>query len=131
MQDYTIQVILFEIDWPIFYTNLHELFCQCISWTNWVNSGKFMNNCWMSSYGWHENSLRRSHNYQSVRCMLLYKKVFFNHFGTVQQSRQQTLRAYCPYIYILCTHEEILMFVIDMAEVCPLCNQARAGALCA
>ena len=22
-----------------FYTNLHELFCQFISWTNWVNSG--------------------------------------------------------------------------------------------
>ena len=32
----------------IFYTNLHELFCQFISWTNWVNSGKFMDNCWIS-----------------------------------------------------------------------------------
>ena len=32
-----IQVILFEIDWAIFYTNLHELFCQFISWTNWIN----------------------------------------------------------------------------------------------
>ena len=41
-----IQVILFEIDCAIFYTNLHELFCQFISWTNWVNSGKFMVNCW-------------------------------------------------------------------------------------
>ena len=34
-----IQVILFEIDCAIFYTNLHDLFCQFISWTNWVNSG--------------------------------------------------------------------------------------------
>ena len=33
---------VFEIDWRNFYTNLLELFCQCISWTNWVNSGKFM-----------------------------------------------------------------------------------------
>ena len=32
----------------IVYTNLHELFCQFISWTNWVNSGKFMDNCWIS-----------------------------------------------------------------------------------
>ena len=31
-----------------FYTNLHELFCQFISWTNWVNSGKSMDNCWIS-----------------------------------------------------------------------------------
>ena len=30
------------------YTNLHELLCQFISWTNWVNSGKFMENCWRS-----------------------------------------------------------------------------------
>ena len=43
-----VQVILFEIDCAIFYTTLHELFCQFISWTNWVNSGKFMNNCWIS-----------------------------------------------------------------------------------
>ena len=26
-----VQVILFEIDCAIFYTNLHELFCQFIS----------------------------------------------------------------------------------------------------
>ena len=43
-----LQVILFEINWGIFYTNLHELFCQFISWSNWVNSGKFMDNCWIS-----------------------------------------------------------------------------------
>ena len=43
-----IQVILFEINYAIFYTNLHELFCQFIRWTNWVNSGKFMDNCWIS-----------------------------------------------------------------------------------
>ena len=34
-----VQVILFEIDCAIFYTN--ELFSQFVSWTNWVNSGKF------------------------------------------------------------------------------------------
>ena len=43
-----VQVILFEIDCAIFYTNLHELFRQFTSWTNWVNSGKFMDNCWLS-----------------------------------------------------------------------------------
>ena len=43
-----LQVIIFEIDCAIFYTNLHDFFCQFISWTNWVNSGKFMNNCWIS-----------------------------------------------------------------------------------
>ena len=43
-----IQVILFEINCAIFYANLHELFCQFISWTNWVNAGKFMGNCWIS-----------------------------------------------------------------------------------
>jgi hypothetical protein len=42
-----LQVILFEIDCVIFYTNLHELFRQFISWINWVNSGKFMDNCWI------------------------------------------------------------------------------------
>ena len=31
-----------------FYTNLHELFCQLISWTKRVNSGKFIGNCWIS-----------------------------------------------------------------------------------
>ena len=43
-----LQVILFEIDCANFYTNFHKLFCQFISWTNWVNSGKSMNNCWIS-----------------------------------------------------------------------------------
>ena len=43
--NYVLQVILFEIN---FYTNLHELFGQFISWTIWVNSGKFMDNCWIS-----------------------------------------------------------------------------------
>ena len=46
---YYVQVILFEIDCTIFYTNLHEFFCQFISWTNWVNSGKSMDICWISS----------------------------------------------------------------------------------
>ena len=31
-----------------FYKNLHGLFWQFISWTNWVNSGNFMVNCWIS-----------------------------------------------------------------------------------
>ena len=39
-----IQVIPSQIDCSIFYTNLHELVCQFISCTNWVNSGKFMGN---------------------------------------------------------------------------------------
>ena len=43
-----LQVILFEIDCAIFDTNLHELFVQLISWTNWVNSGKFKDNCRIS-----------------------------------------------------------------------------------
>ena len=43
-----LQVILFGIDCAIFYTNLHKLFCQLISWINWVNSGKFMGTCWIS-----------------------------------------------------------------------------------
>ena len=43
-----VQVILFEIDYAIFYTNLHELFCQFITWTNWENTGKFTDNCWIS-----------------------------------------------------------------------------------
>ena len=43
-----VQVILFG-DWlRNFLQNLHELFCQFISWTNRVNSGKFMDNCWIS-----------------------------------------------------------------------------------
>jgi hypothetical protein len=46
-----LQVILFEIDCAIFYTNLNELFCQFISWTNWVNFGKFMDNCRISCQG--------------------------------------------------------------------------------
>ena len=43
-----VQVILFEIHCAIFYTKLHELFSQFISWTYWVNSGKSMDNCWIS-----------------------------------------------------------------------------------
>ena len=34
--------------WDQLRNFLHELFCQFISWTNWVNSGKFMDNCWIS-----------------------------------------------------------------------------------
>ena len=40
--------MLSESDCTILYTNLHAVFCQFISWTNWVNSGKFMDNCWIS-----------------------------------------------------------------------------------
>ena len=32
----------------IFYKKILELFCQFISWTNWVNFGKFMDKCWIS-----------------------------------------------------------------------------------
>ena len=47
LKQFVVHVILFEIDSAFFYTNLHELFCQVISWTNLVNSGK-MDNCWIS-----------------------------------------------------------------------------------
>ena len=44
-----IQVILFEIDCAIFYTNFHELFCQfIINWTKFGNSGKSLDNFWIS-----------------------------------------------------------------------------------
>ena len=42
-----VQGILFEIDCIMFYTNLYKSFCQFMSWTNWVKSGKFMDNCWI------------------------------------------------------------------------------------
>ena len=42
-----VQVTLYEINCAIFYTNWNELFCLFISWTNCVNSGKFMDNCWI------------------------------------------------------------------------------------
>ena len=48
MRKQKVQAILFEIDCAIFFTNLHELFCLFISWRNWVNSGKFMENYWIS-----------------------------------------------------------------------------------
>ena len=52
------------IDCTIFYTNLHELFCQFISWTNLVNSGN-MDNCWISCHFMADmkKSLKQSHNY--------------------------------------------------------------------
>ena len=43
-----VQVILFEIDCAIFYTNLHELFLSVHKLNKLVNSGKFMDNCWIS-----------------------------------------------------------------------------------
>ena len=46
-----VQVILFEIECAIFYTNLHELFSQFMRLTVWVNFGKFMDNCWISGQG--------------------------------------------------------------------------------
>ena len=60
-----IQVILLEIDCTIFYTNLHELFCQFISWTNMVNSDKFIDNWWISFQVMADmkKSLQRSHKY--------------------------------------------------------------------
>ena len=64
-----VQVILFGINCAIFYTNLNDLFCQFISWTNWINSGKFMDNSWISCqvmHGWYGTIgtfFWRSHNY--------------------------------------------------------------------
>ena len=40
--------LLFFYYCAILYTNVHVLVCQFINWTNWVNSGKFMDNCWIS-----------------------------------------------------------------------------------
>ena len=47
-----LQVILFEIDFAIFYTNLNKVFCQFISWTGKFRQvyGQLLNI--MSSYGW-------------------------------------------------------------------------------
>ena len=60
-----VQVILFEIDWAIFYTNVRELFFQFICWTNWVNSCKFMDDCWISCQVMADmkKNLWKSHNY--------------------------------------------------------------------
>ena len=55
-----VDVILFEIDCAIFYTILHKVFYQFIS-KFWEIYGQLLNI--MSSYGWCEKSLRRSHNY--------------------------------------------------------------------
>ena len=78
-----IQVILFEIDCAIFYWNFHKLFCQFIKWTNFGNSGKSMDNCWMSRRVMADmkKSLRRSHNYQTVLqspLRLLINKLYFS-----------------------------------------------------
>ena len=72
------------MDCAIFYTNLHELFCQFISWTNSVNSGKFMDNCWISC---------------QVKLWLILKK-----FTTISKlltctTAKKELRAYCPNVY--------------------------------
>ena len=36
LSDWSITVILFEINCAIFYSNLHLHFCQFVSWTNWT-----------------------------------------------------------------------------------------------
>ena len=36
------RLLIFEIDW------INELFCQFLTWTDLVNSAKFMDNCWIS-----------------------------------------------------------------------------------
>ena len=69
-----LQVILFEIDCAIFYTTLHELFCQFISWTNWVNSGKFMDNCWISC----RVMAGMNKVYDHLTIIKLYKLLFFH-----------------------------------------------------
>ena len=58
-----VQVILFG-DWlRNFLQNLHELFCQFISWTNRVDSGKSLDNWWMASYGWYGKIKSKDSNY--------------------------------------------------------------------
>ena len=57
-----LQVILFEIDCAIFYTNLHELFFQLTKLGKfWQIYGQLLNI--MSSYGCYQKGLRWSHNY--------------------------------------------------------------------
>ena len=65
----SVQVILFEIDCVIFYTNLHELFCQFISWTNWVYSSRIM-----SKYGWYKKV------YNNLIIINLYEDASIIHF---------------------------------------------------
>ena len=55
----------------IFYSSLHELICQFIIWTNWVNSGKFMANCWISCHGWYADMEK---NYDDLIIINLYTK---------------------------------------------------------
>ena len=50
-----VQVILSEIDCTVFYTDLHELFCQFISWTNWVKSGKISCQAVTDMENFHDN----------------------------------------------------------------------------
>ena len=42
------RLFFLKSDCAIFFTNLHELYCQFISWKNSLNSGKFMDSCWIS-----------------------------------------------------------------------------------
>ena len=46
----------------------HKLFCQFISWTNWVNSLKFMVNCWVSC----QVMADMKDNYNNLKIIHLY-----------------------------------------------------------
>ena len=69
-----LQVILFEI--AIFLHKFIGIVCQFISWTNWVNSGKFVDNYWISCQvkADMKKSLQRSHNYLPVHWICFFSR---------------------------------------------------------
>ena len=76
-QLYLLQAILFAIDCTIFHTNLHELFCLFISWTNRVHSGKFMDNWWISC----QLMVDMEHFYDNLIIVNLYMKNLIRFFN--------------------------------------------------
>ena len=81
-----------------FFTNLHELFCQFISWTNWVNSGKCMDHCWISC---------------QVRADM--KKVY----DDIIMINLYYIRAYCPNMY--CPLFEYGAWRLTLLYFCLIC----------
>ena len=49
VRQWTLNFYRIEQNWTELNRTEQNLFCQFISLTNWVNSGKFMDNCWISS----------------------------------------------------------------------------------
>ena len=85
-----------------FYTNLRALFCQFISWTNLVNSGKFMDNCW------------------TLRQVMGDMKKVYNHLIVInlcklycirnmRNATSERLWPYCGTLSVLCTFLRIIL----------------------